>query len=472
MDSLSTGKESPAALAASALQRGLEAQRASRYEEALALLLAALEAGRAARDREQVASALRAIGFVYDDLGDYAAALDHHLEALALDEARGDDGARAMTLRTIGIVYSKSGDAAQGLDFYRRSLALARGSGEPESIAKTLNNVGINCKNLGRLDEARAALEESLALFERIGHRAGQAGALTNLGLVFVRQGDRGRAEDCHRRAMRLARAADYRMGEINALRDLGVLLTDDGRLDEAQSVLDEALAVADGMGSRPERSECHRVLAALHKQAGRPAEALAHFEAYHELERAVFNEESDRALKRLQVRYRVAELERVSLEDGLTGLANRRHFDARLRTEFERASTSSQPLALALADIDNFKSINDRFLHVVGDEVLRVVARLLRQQTRESDLAVRFGGEEFALLMPADVGEAVVACERIRAAVESFDWTHLHRDLRVTLSIGLARRDEAGSPLDLLRLADARLYRAKGGGRNRVCAD
>jgi diguanylate cyclase (GGDEF)-like protein len=471
VDSLTQGKEPAVSLpAATALQRGLDAQRASRHEEALGLLLTALEAGRAGRDSAQVAAAQRAIGFVYDDLGDYAAALDHHLQALALDEARGDDGARAMTLRTIGIVYSKSGDVAQGLDFYRRSLDLARSSGDSESVAKTLNNIGINCKNLDRLDEARAALDEALQLFERIGHLAGQAGALTNLGLVFARQGERQRAEECHRRALPLARAAAYRPGEINALRDLGVLLTDDGRLDEAQALLDEALAMARRMGLRPELAECHRVLSRLYKRSGRPADALAHFEAFHELERAVFNEESDRALKLLQVRYRVAELERASLEDGLTGLANRREFDARLLAGFERA-VASQPLVLALADIDDFKSINDRFLHVLGDEVLRVVARLLRQHVREADVAARFGGEEFALILTAGAADATAVCERIRVAVGGFDWTGLHPDLRVTLSIGLAHAGEAVSAQDLLRLADARLYRAKGGGKNRVCA-
>jgi diguanylate cyclase (GGDEF)-like protein len=454
----------------SALARGLEARRAARYEDSLGELLAAVEAGRAAGDSAQVAAALRAIGFVYDDLGDYAAALDHHLQALALDEARGDDAARAMTLRTIGIVYSKSGDAAQGLEFYRRSLELARRAGERESIGKTLNNIGINCKNLGRLDEARAALDEALALFGQIGNRAGQAGAQTNLGLVHARQGSRDLAEQCHRRALELARDADYPLGEINALRDLGALLTQDGRLDEALAPLEQALALAGRMGLRPERAECHRVLSDLHKRAGRPAEALAHFEAYHELERAVFNEESDRALKRLQVRYRVAELERASLEDGLTGLANRRQFDARLLAEFERPP-QARPMALALADIDGFKAINDRFLHVTGDEVLRAVARLLRQQVREADLAARFGGEEFALILMADAGDAEAVCERIRLAVQGFEWSRLHPQLAVTVSIGLAVRAEAGSAPDLLRLADARLYRAKGGGRNCVCA-
>ncbi len=454
--------------AAQALSRGQEAQREARYEEALRLLLAALERSRADGDRVIEAAALRAIGFVYDDLGDYAAALEHHLLALALDEARGDDRARAMTLRTIGIVYSKAGDAAQGLEFYRRSLELARRVGDAESAAKTLNNIGINCKNLGRLDEAQSALQEALALFAQLGQEAGQAGALTNLGLVHARRGEVELAEDCHRRALPLARAARYLMGEINALRDLGALLTRSGRLDEALPVLTEALAVAERMGLRPERAECHRALAGLHKRAGRHAEALGHFETYHELERAVFNEESDRQLKRLQVRYRVAELERASLEDGLTGLPNRRQFDARLQADFERAA----PLALALVDIDDFKQINDRFLHVVGDEVLRVAARLLRRELRDGDLAARFGGEEFALLLAGPPAQARSVGERIRAAVAEFEWARLHPDLRVTVSVGLAYLEEAGSPLDLLRLADARLYRAKGAGKNRVCAD
>jgi diguanylate cyclase (GGDEF)-like protein len=473
VDSSRTGTPNVEPLSAEqALQRGLQAQRGARYEEALGLLLTALDAARSASERTQEAAVLRAIGFVYDDLGDYAAALDHHLQALAIDESRGDDGARAMTLRTIGIVYSKSGDAGQGLEFYRRSLELARVAGDRDSVAKALNNIGINCKNLDRLDEAQAALEEALALFGQIGHRAGQAGALTNLGLVYARQGKASRAEDCHRQALPLARAADYLLGEINALRDLGMLLMQGGRLDEAQRFLDDALAVAGRMGSRPELAECHRALAEVNKRAHRPAEALMHYEAYHDLERAVFNEDSDRALKRLQVRYRVAELERASLEDALTGLANRRQFDARLQSEFERATLQMRPLALALTDIDNFKGINDRFLHVVGDEVLRVVAWLLRRQVRESDLAARFGGEEFALLLCAVDAEARAACEWIRTAVEGFEWSRLHPQLRVTLSIGLARHDETASMQDLLRLADARLYRAKGGGKNRVCAD
>jgi diguanylate cyclase (GGDEF)-like protein len=455
-----------------ALRRGTDARAAAHYEEALACLLAALDAARSVSDVEREAAALRTIGYVYDDLGDYAAALDHHLQALALDEARGDDAARAATLRTIGIVYSKSGDAAQGLEFDRQSLELARRAGEPESVAKTLNNIGIDCKNLGRLDDAQTALEEALAIFRQISHTGGQAGALTNLGLVHARRGEFDRAEDCHRRALPLARAAAYLLAEINAARDLGLLLTQQGRLDEARRYLDEALAAAGRMGTRPELAACHRALADVHKRAGRPAQALEHFEKYHELERLVFNEESDRALKRLQVRYRVAELERTSLEDGLTGLANRRQFDARLQAEFERATHGAQSLTLAVADIDHFKTINDRFLHVVGDEVLRVVARILTQQVRAGELAARYGGEEFSLLLDGEGDDACAACERVRAAVEQFDWTRVHPGLHVTLSIGLARRAEAATAQDLLRLADARLYRAKAGGRNCVCAD
>jgi diguanylate cyclase (GGDEF)-like protein len=456
------------------IERALRLHRAGRSEDALPVLQEALEAGRNGREPQAVIAALHAIGTVHYELDDFAGALDHYLQALALEESAGTHAsAHAHTLRTIGIIYSRSGDAEQGLALYRQSLALARSAGDDEAAARTLNNIGINCKNLGRLKEAKAALEEAHAIFEARGDRARQGGALTNLGLVLARMGDPAGAESCHRRALALTRESDFRAGLLNALRDLGTMLVADGRLGEAQPLLEEALEVAVAMNSQPERAACHRALAQLHKRAGRYEEALADYEAFHELERTVFNDESDRKLRQLQVRFNVGQLERQALEDGLTGLANRREFDQRLAAAIDSAGRSRSqrpPLALALADVDNFKSVNDRLSHAVGDEVLRGIARVLRAQARASDLPARYGGEEFALILPATpAAEAQTSCDRVRVAVQEHGWHLVHPELKVTLSIGVALLREGEPATSLLARADKQLYAAKHAGKNRV---
>jgi diguanylate cyclase (GGDEF)-like protein len=169
------------------------------------------------------------------------------------------------------------------------------------------------------------------------------------------------------------------------------------------------------------------------------------------------------------------AQLQRTSMEDALTGLANRRHFDHAWAYALQEDALPPGR-ALALLDLDRFKCINDRFSHLVGDEVLRRLGALLQRVCRRHDLAARFGGEEFALILTGvDRAQALAACERVRAAVAGEPWLQLHPDLHVTVSIGVVHEEEASPPGQhnrLLATADARLYAAKRGGRNRVVGD
>lgn len=165
--------------------------------------------------------------------------------------------------------------------------------------------------------------------------------------------------------------------------------------------------------------------------------------------------------------------LERLAQIDGLTGLANRRHFDDMLDRAHRRSRRTGSPLGLALVDIDHFKQYNDRYGHIQGDEALKAVARTLQAHARRpDDLAARFGGEEFALLVPGD-GALLQRMEDFRLAVVAQAIEHADSSTGPTLTVScglvVASQLEHLSTTDLLQKADALLYTAKSQGRNRT---
>ena len=152
---------------------------------------------------------------------------------------------------------------------------------------------------------------------------------------------------------------------------------------------------------------------------------------------------------------------------DPLTGLANRRHLDV-LERELSQARRSGRPLAALMADIDHFKSINDAYGHAMGDKVLKQVAQILRDACRKEDIVARYGGEEFLVILPDSGAGAAADCgERMRKAVAGASFTGIDRP--VTASFGATVLTPADTEDDFLKRADAALYEAKAGGRNRV---
>jgi diguanylate cyclase (GGDEF)-like protein len=161
--------------------------------------------------------------------------------------------------------------------------------------------------------------------------------------------------------------------------------------------------------------------------------------------------------------------VERQALVDGLTGLANRRAASEALHAEAARAERFETPLSVVLADLDEFKEVNDAHGHAVGDEVLRVFAAVLRETLRESDLAGRWGGEEFLLLLPgADEAGAAQLAERVRIALAARNIPSVP-GLRVTASFGVAEYAGESNTEQLVEAADSALYRAKQAGKDRV---
>lgn len=179
----------------------------------------------------------------------------------------------------------------------------------------------------------------------------------------------------------------------------------------------------------------------------------------------------TDVATNRHQLQAANQELQRLSSTDRLTGLFNRGHWEEILRQDYARHRRYAINSALVMCDIDHFKQINDTYGHQAGDRVIQHTANLIRQSIRDSDVAGRYGGEEFVVLLPdTDSQGALVFAERLRQSVEAYEVQHESHTIRFTISLGIADLGQPSSGhAQLIEWADNALYTSKSGGRNQV---
>jgi diguanylate cyclase len=181
--------------------------------------------------------------------------------------------------------------------------------------------------------------------------------------------------------------------------------------------------------------------------------------------------EHSQRQIERLKMN--LADAEEQGLMDPLTGLRNRRSFDIMLASQVAAARNADHPLCLIIADIDHFKSINDRYGHPTGDDVLKWFAKILSSNVKGRDTVARYGGEEFAIIMPqTTIENAATIAGQIKAQLGAQFWQKPgapNTMLRVTSSFGVAQMTGGEGTSGLIARADAKLYEAKAAGRNRV---
>jgi diguanylate cyclase (GGDEF)-like protein len=171
-------------------------------------------------------------------------------------------------------------------------------------------------------------------------------------------------------------------------------------------------------------------------------------------------------------------QIHRLISHDDLTGLLSSRSFFSELRREAARAKSEDVPFCVLMMDIDHFKQVNDTYGHLTGSKTIEEIGAVIMHTLRSGDAAARFGGEEFAaFLLDAEIGQALVAAERIRDAVEEGEFSVIRQGKaaakhKVTMSIGISTfPDDSRDPIELVEMADSALYRAKREGRNKVCA-
>lgn len=191
---------------------------------------------------------------------------------------------------------------------------------------------------------------------------------------------------------------------------------------------------------------------------------------AFREGELQSLESVADICANSIQNAHYVERVKQLAYLDGLTGIFNRRFFELRINEEIERARRYGTVLSVVMADIDQFKHLNDEFGHLLGDEVLRQVSSIFHQQVRKIDVVCRYGGEEFALLLTqTTVEQGFAVAEKLRRVIEKWQFPGVPRS--ITISAGVAAFPAHGRNRDeLVRAADSGLYQAKQTGRNRVC--
>jgi len=481
------------------------------FVPALELLFEAAKRYQSCGDQAGTATAFAGVGICQHRLGAFDDSISWLLRAL--------DAARLQAMTTLEInIHNSLGSVlldAKRIDEAARYLAagieLAHAAGNRNLLTKLLLNQALLAKERGQQLEAAdapgamaeyvqglAQAAQALALARELHHTYDEAYCLCDTGtmLRLLRRTDE--ADTTLLQALALAKALDDSHLQAEALRERGALLASLGRLDEATACLREAVTLAKRAGNQGGLAKACATLSAVLEQAGDLTGALALYKEFHEVREAElagsrrhtanaaqlwfdFQDASRSAARYRQqaetlaadhaaLRKEAKELTEVSQHDPLTGLLNRRGLDARIGALVAASEVNDVPLSIALIDVDLFKRINDTFSHAVGDSVLRRVAGFIRSHCRQNDLPVRYGGDEFLLVLAdVELRRARPILERLKRACDAFEWNTEAEGLKVTLSIGVALRSRGGTIAGTIAMADHALYQAKAGGRDRI---
>lgn len=459
----------------------------------------------ATADRRRKAYAATWLGIAQQQVGKHQDALRTLGRAVADFDLAGAAGEACRAMNGLGALHAELGDHARAATLYEDALARAANDRNADMEGRILASWG-DCLFLqGRHDDALVQFERAVNVLKSIDAHWHYARCELAIGKIHAARGDLDSAARMHLAALESVRKSNAPRTEAEILAGAGELAAAMGNYEVARDNLEAALAIVERLKLDRETFRIHRLVAAAHKQYGQFEKALVHFEAFHDVRTRVYDQMSlakvaeiesqfehergkrDRELFQLrnvelasalehvnhlngELAEKARVLEELSTHDVLTGLYNRRYLYARVGEEIQRFERYGTRFALAIYDVDHFKEVNDRFSHATGDTVLRTLAHLISDALRESDGHARFGGEEFAIILPAAaLAEAHFTLDKLREIVETYAWDIVEPGLKVTISAGVAEVQSGENMEQLLGRADNLLYQAKRSGRNRV---
>ncbi len=452
----------------------------SKPEEALPVGLRANQLAEQIGDKYLIGQIQSLLGRIHWHIDDYPAAMDYYLNALKLVQKEHHPDLEISLINGLGMVQYGLENYVESLGYFKACLQKASAE-DLTGRADANNNIAYVLHMLGRDREAVEYAAAALALFNGMGAYVGKLHTLHSLGAIHFALRNYALAMTYLQEGLELSRKNKSQLLELTYVSEISRIHQIDGNLDRAEHELLVALHLAEEINSQTNISLIHERLVGVYKGKQDYKSALDHFEAFHTAHQKVFNDRSDRRVKNLEILNQVenarkeAELYReLAGTDSLTNLVNRRHFLEIAEIALQRATSEKGQLAIVMLDIDHFKDVNDQFGHKVGDEILSAVAASIKKSLRGGDVAGRYGGEEFVVLVSdANSDQCLKIAERIRRVVAQQAIRVGHSDVKVTVSLGLAWTNpgQAVSLDVLINCADQALYLAKGQGRNRVVA-
>lgn len=512
--------------------RGEEAWIKGDYSSSQVAYSSALELYSSMRDSFEKGRCLRRLGDLHYHMNSLDRSMEYYLDARKVFQTLADetDSAPARLhvghlMATTGNVLKETGDLKDALDYYRKSYSIYLKEGFSRGLPGVLHNMGIVLQREGLHQDALEAYENAADAAGKSGDTYLESIAFNNIGSIFMETGDLDSAENYFHRALSLAEKQGRKKGTLSVLLNLIELKRIKNLWAEAGELCDSAESMALLMADNASLAAIMKSRAMIYRAGSDYRKAFETYRSYHELKEQVLSEKRTRHIHMLRLHHeteaREAEIEglkkesilqramttvagaglaltaislffayrnirfrkklnnelaeaysnveKLSRTDPLTGLANRREMIERLTGEKARFHRNSGAYSVIMADIDHFKSINDRFGHAFGDMVLKKIAGIMTGALRRQDLAGRWGGEEFLLLLP-DTGleAAEKVAVKIRNALASLNLRCRSCSVPVRMTFGVAM----GGPESIdqtVRNADEALYRGKSMGRNMV---
>ncbi len=430
---------------------------------------------------------------------DFAQAIEMGRRAQKLAQETGDQLLEADALNNLGLAYKRSGNFELAITVYTESLARFRAAGEQLHAGKVLTNIALAYAAQGHYDRALFYAGE----YERLGIDNPRINGYVSLvrGQVYAGTKDFDQAlRYLHQAARYASEHTEHEQLSIVALQTIGQVYIERQEPDLAIAYLQQALTIADEIQSNLYVFRFHELLSQIYESQGDLDRALMHYKQFHAVKEKVFNDNNTRRRQWLEIQHQteiarheaeIYHLRNIELEqeiterkrlqeelhqqattDELTKVFNRRHFLSLAHRELKRALRLNHPVSVALIDLDHFKKINDTYGHAAGDQALRELTKIHQENTRAIDVFARFGGDEFALLLPeTDGATAQQVVERVRLALLAQPLNLSGTRVTITISAGIASLEGESDLLDtLIARADQALYRAKEAGRNGVC--